>query len=181
MNNKVLSDFILNNNVTNELIDKYEDKLPKDLLEVWRNYGFGSFMNGYLKIINPDEFTELVNESYLREKDAIPIFSTGMGDLIIWSNNYVRLLNYRRGIVKTILFTFDFFFQNIKDEDFRIEDLDWMPYQEAVEKNGIPKYEECFGYVPLLGIGGSEKVENLQRVKLKEHIYLITQFMGPIE
>jgi len=26
--------------------------------------------------------------------------------------------------------------------------------------------DECFGYVPLLGLGGTEKVENLQKVRL---------------
>lgn len=31
------------------------------------------------------------------------------------------------------------------------------------------------------GLGGEEKVESLQKVKLIEHIYIITQFMGPIE
>jgi hypothetical protein len=35
--------------------------------------------------------------------------------------------------------------------------------------------------VPLLGLGGPEKIENLSKVKLIEHIYLITQFMGQIE
>ena len=31
-------------------------------------------------------------------------------------------------------------------------------------------FDECYGYVPLLGLGGSEKVDNLQKVKIKEHI-----------
>ncbi|PEE44572.1 hypothetical protein COL91_18895 [Bacillus pseudomycoides] len=43
------------------------------------------------------------------------------------------------------------------------------------------EYEECFGYPPLLGLGGLEKVENLKRSKLKEHIYVITEWMGLIQ
>ncbi|EAC4137804.1 TPA: DUF1851 domain-containing protein, partial [Listeria monocytogenes] len=54
-------------------------------------------------------------------------------------------------------------------------------YPSAVEKYGEASYDECFGYTPILGMGGTEKVENLKKVKLREHIYLITQFMGPIE
>lgn len=54
-------------------------------------------------------------------------------------------------------------------------------YNEAVAKLGKLKHDECFGYVPLLGLGGSEKVENLQIVKIKEHIELITQLVGRIE
>ncbi|SCN06106.1 protein of unknown function [Bacillus wiedmannii] len=59
--------------------------------------------------------------------------------------------------------------------------MEWNPYLVAIQNYGIPAYNECFGYIPLLGLGGTEKVENLQKVKLIEHIYLITQFMGPIE
>lgn len=46
---------------------------------------------------------------------------------------------------------------------------------------GVLKYDECFGYVPLLALGGSEKVENLKKVKIKEHIKLITQMVGKIQ
>lgn len=59
--------------------------------------------------------------------------------------------------------------------------LDFTPYNEAVEKYGEPAFDECFGYKPLLESGGPEKVENLKKVKLIEHIYLITELMGPIE
>lgn len=46
---------------------------------------------------------------------------------------------------------------------------------------GKLNYDECFGYVPLLGLGGPEKVENLQKVKIREHIELISQLVGRIE
>jgi hypothetical protein len=46
---------------------------------------------------------------------------------------------------------------------------------------GHPAFNECFGYVPLFGLGGPEKVDNLNKVKLIEHIYLTTQIMGQIE
>ncbi|WP_235182914.1 T6SS immunity protein Tdi1 domain-containing protein [Gracilibacillus boraciitolerans] len=34
---------------------------------------------------------------------------------------------------------------------------------------------------PLLGLGGAEKVENLKKVKLKEHILIITEFMVSVQ
>lgn len=55
------------------------------------------------------------------------------------------------------------------------------PYPKAYSKYGIPNYDECFGYTPLLGLGGSEKVENLKKVKIREHILIITEYMGPVE
>jgi hypothetical protein len=50
-----------------------------------------------------------------------------------------------------------------------------------VKKYETPAFDECFGYVPLLGLGGVEKIDNIRKVKLKEHIYLITEFMGNLE
>lgn len=38
--------------------------------------GMVPFMNGYLKIINPDEFSSLVNDSYLRSEGlTYPVLS----------------------------------------------------------------------------------------------------------
>lgn len=51
-------------------------------------------------------------------------------------------------------------------------------YNAAVEKHGGVEFEECFGYVPLLALGGSETVANLKKVKTKEHIEIITEMVG---
>ena len=35
---------------------KYKDKLPEELIEIWKKYGFGTFVNDFLKVINPDDY-----------------------------------------------------------------------------------------------------------------------------
>ncbi len=45
---------------------------------------------------------------------------------------------------------------------------------------GSPAYDECYGYVPLLPLGGAEKAENLQKVKLREHLELMCQMQGGV-
>lgn len=95
-----------------------------------------------------------------------------MGDIIVWEKTrYVHVVSSG----------FDFFFEDLKDEAFMNDELMWEPYPEASNKYGIPDYDECFGYTPLLGLGGSEKVENQEKVKLREHILIITELMGPVE
>lgn len=182
MNRIIFEDFILEERVGQDVIEKYQGKIPVELLEIWQQYGFGAILNGYLKIINPDIFQDVINESYFRKDVAIPIFATGMGDIITWEENrYLRMINYRKGKFQGISAGFDFFFQDFEEEFFCEKYLDWSPYPKAVEEYGMPTFDECYGYVPLLGLGGSEKVENMKKVKLIEHIYLITHFMGPIE
>lgn len=179
----IFADFQLVKKVSKDVLEKYQAIIPEELLEIWEKHGFGSMLNGYLKIVNPEDFQSLLEDSYVRHGSAVVLFSTSMGDLLVWEKNrYLKLLNYRKGNVKGIYAGFRYFFLDLRNEISTYEkDLEWQPYPKAVELYGKPEYNECFGYVPLLGIGGSEKVENLTKVKLKEHICLITQFMGPIE
>ena len=50
----------------------------------------------------------------------------------------------------------------------------------TLENLGIPAYDECYGYVPLLSLGGAEKPENLQKVKLREHLDIMYQMQGGV-
>lgn len=182
----LFKDFKKVSEVEEYTINKYKNILPEALIEAWKTYGYGTFMNGYLKIINPDEFSSLVNDSYLRSKGTIPIFSTSMGDVILFEKDenqesYLVMINYRKGKTKVVASKYSLFHRFLEEEAFRQNALDWLPYPEAIEKYKEPEHDECFGYTPLLGLGGAEKVENLKKVKLKEHILIITEFMGPVQ
>ena len=51
----IFEDFLATMPVSKDIIMKYKDKIPSELMNIWKQYGFGSFMSGYLRIINPDE------------------------------------------------------------------------------------------------------------------------------
>lgn len=178
----VFNDFTRYKIADETIISKYKGILPGELIETWERYGFGIFANGFLKVINPDDHLNILESSYIRHKQAIPIFTTAMGDIIVWEKDkYVNLLHYRKGHVNVVSSGFEFFFDDLKDDDFMNDELVWHPYPKAVSKYGAPNYDECFGYTPLLGLGGTEKIKNLRKVKLKEHLHIITEFIGPIE
>ncbi|MCC5803777.1 T6SS immunity protein Tdi1 domain-containing protein [Rossellomorea vietnamensis] len=182
----LFNDFKKVSEVEEPTIHKFKDMLPKELIETWKIYGYGTFLNGYLKIINPDEFSSLVNDSYVRSKGTIPILSTSMGDVILYEKDenqesYLVMINYRKGKTKVLASKYSLFLRFLEEEAFRQKALEWCPYPEAIEKYKEPEYDECFGYTPLLGLGGAEKVENLNKVKTKEHILMITEFMGQVQ
>ena len=58
------------------LCGKYASVLPPELLNVWRGYGFGTLLDGCLKIINPDEYQDLLRDTYALGDSAIPVFAT---------------------------------------------------------------------------------------------------------
>lgn len=101
-----------------------------------------------------------------------------MGDIITCNGRGAfTIVDYRHqrldiiGIDQKINWYFFF------DDEFK-EYWQWDPYFEAVEKYGEPGYDECFGYEPLLSLGGDESVENLKIVNYKAHIILMSEFQG---
>ena len=184
MSYEVLSDFEFYSKVPTEVIEKYKDKIPPELLDIWLEYGFGTFAGGYIKIINPDDYMETLEESYFNAHVAIPIFVTGFADIITWEkDDDVCLVNYRKSKSPLYPFTFDDFLTdfNSSQEDDVAQLLDNLQYGEAVNLAGKLEYDECFGYVPLLALGGSEKVDNLHKMKIIPHIGLITELAGRIQ
>lgn len=179
---KSTDDFQLDHKPENDLITKYEPLLPPKLIQIWKENGLGSIIQGYLKIVDPGDFDELLKEAYSPVfKKPIVMFATGMADLIIWENNYTVLLNLRHGISRVIESGFQYFLEDLNDREYIDEELEGGLYFKAKDQLGEIAFDECYGYVPLLGLGGAEKVENLRKAKLKEHISIIAQALGKID
>ena len=60
MSNELFENFKKENDVSQRLCGKYRNVLPAELIEIWENYGFGELFDGYLKLINPEEYQELI-------------------------------------------------------------------------------------------------------------------------
>lgn len=176
-----INDFKTIKEVDKETIEKYRGKLPDEYLDIWQEHGCGTFYGGYLKIIDPEDYRDLLENSYFLGNRAIPFLATAFGDLIIWEDNkYVVIVKYRYGERSVIESGFDFFMDDILFGVLDEKYLSIKQYDAAVKKYGELEYDECFGYVPLLALGGKESVDNLKKVKMKEHIELIYSMVGGI-
>lgn len=178
--NKMLRDkFEKGSSMEVKLVQKYETILPAELMKIWKECGLGSFLGGYLKVINPEEYQKLLNETYFRGNISIPILVTAFGDIItLEEGQYVGMVKYKNGNFVMLAKNFKRFVQNLEDDYFLDKYFQIAQYAEAVKVLGNLEQDECFGYVPLLGLGGSEIVNNLSKVKIREHIELITQMLG---
>ncbi len=178
---EILKDFVCCNQVEQNIINQYVDKVPDAILEIWSTLGFGHFMNGYLKMINPKEYQQLMNDTYFRSDESIPIMATGLGDIITWEKGkYLSLVKYRKGTFEILESGCSYFWEDLLDESYVMDCMDNQQYLQACVKYGSLEYDECFGYTPLLGLGGNEIVENLKIAKIKEHIALIAQSAGGV-
>lgn len=177
----MIADFVKIDAVPEEIIIEYEGKIPSVFIDFWKTYGFGSFYNGYLKSINPHDYQDILKKSYFQGNVSIPLFATAFGDLITWEKNrFLGIVKYRYGDNDVISEGADFFFQDLDDGELDDEVFSIKQYKKAIEKFGTLEYDECFGYVPLLALGGKESVNNLNKVKIREHIVLINELCGEV-
>lgn len=178
---EIFNDFVCAGKVDENCIRKYSGKIPAELMDIWKEYGFGSFFGGYLKVINPDDYMDILKESYFRGDISIPILGTAFGDIITWEEEqYTGILRYRYNDFDFLSTRFDMFLKLLSDEGFLKCFFTLEDYAQAVEKHGELAYDECFGYVPLLALGGKEDAGHLEKVKIREHIAIITQLTGGV-
>ena len=178
---EIFDDFAYFVRADENIVEKYSGRIPALLMEIWKKYGFGSFFGGYLKVITPDEYMDLLKESYFRGDVSIPILATAFGDIITWeADQYVGIVEYRYNAFDIIIPRFDIFLKLLSDKGFLKRYFKLDDYARAVKKYGDLAYDECFGYVPLLALGGKEDVEHLKKVKMREHIAVIAQLTGGV-
>ena len=165
-----------------EIIEKYKGQVPDEVIEIWKNYGLGSFLNGYLRVINPDDYKELIEDTYFSGKESIPLFTTAFADVITWQENeYIGIVLYRLEDFEIMASGMDFFFSDIyTEESFRKEFFDLKLYEKAVKRYGELEYNQSFCFVPLLGLGGKKSIDNLDKGDTLTHIYLITELVGKV-
>ena len=178
----MLRDFKKEKEIPTEIIEKYKGQVPDEIIEIWKNYGLGSFMNGYMKVINPDDYKELVEETYFRGKESIPLFTTAFADVITWQENeYIGIVLYRLEDFEIMASGMDFFFSDIYTEkNFTDKYFDLNLYEKAVKRYGELEYNQSFCFVPLLGLGGKKSIDNLDKGDTLTHIYLITELVGKV-
>lgn len=177
----MLENFVKVADMPQEVIEKYQNQVPAELLQIWQEDGLGTFLDGYLKVINPDDYLELLQNSYFRGEISIPIFATAFGDLITWEKNeFLGIIKYKEGTFDIFLENLSLFIKFLPDKSFTDDYFDLPLYHEAIEKYGLLDYTQCFGFISLLVLGVFKDVNHLDKVKMYEHIFLITQFTGSI-
>lgn len=162
-------------------LNQLKDLLPNDLLALL-SQGEGSYMNGYLWFVDPMDYQDILAEVYSPvERPSTCFARDAFGGLYVWEGEAIVYINVRHGNSKVVGRKVSVFFNNIiTDWEYLSEQLYLENFYPAKEVLGDLSFDECYGYVPLLGLGGIEKVENLQKVKLKEHLSIIAQTLGKI-
>ncbi len=161
-----------------QLLEKYKTLVPNGLLEIWEQHGFGFYGNGFLQLINPDDFHEVLCGWLLRKPDPtrIPIMITAFGTVI-----YYRMLerdeenatilaedvaylepNYRETNVCS--WSLDGFFDDyICNQDILQEMFYYNNFEIAKEKYGVLETNNMYCFTLALSLGGSEDIDKMMQ------------------
>ena len=181
-----------------ELINKYKNILPEELIYVWETMGFGIYEDGFLQLVNPDEYEFVFEYVDKMLEPSIIWATTALGDLLMWEGNdnwtispdegnRVKMVNVRKCdshvIGSSIDSTLNIFIDNFIEDDFFIRSknhFDAKVYLSIKGKLPALNYGECYGYFPALALGGSASVKNLKATDAKTYIDIIGQAAGKI-
>ena len=164
---------------TQEVLQYYEGILPKVLLEFWKEYGFGNYGNGLIKVINPLEYKENLYEWLGKQDESkVPIMMSAFGELFYYrklteEDDDVSILDIHYRRINVCAYSFKSFVGFISDEEVCEELLREALFNEAVDKLGKLKSNEIFIFAPALSLGGSEEIEYVDKGDARTHQSLL--------
>ena len=168
---------------TEEELKQFEDIIPSELLHFWKEYGFGNYGNGIIKVINPLDYMGSLYEWIGKEDySKIPILVTGFGDVFYYRklsevDEDICLLNiHYRNITVCSYKLEDFFKSYIVDEANHNKILKRELFDQAYAVIGNLKPNDIYFFVPALILGGKESVESIDKGNVNVHQSLLFQF-----
>lgn len=182
--------------VSEETLNKYKGKLPNQLLEYWKSFGFSSWGNGLFWLVNPDDYHDVL-KAWLENVETSPheeyfvISRSAFGDLDVWgtihgncykissiiSSIYPSIEVVQKQEQNSIIRSF-FLSQSKKYSDVK----DWKNkplFERAVKKYGPLNQHEMFGFEPALVLGGEAKLENVRKLPIISHLQLLASLDTP--
>ena len=169
---------------------KYQNLVPTQLIEIWEHYGFGFYGNGFLQLINPDVYHEVLCGWLLRKPDPtrIPFMINAFGTII-----YYRLLqrdelssqiiaedvaflepNYRFSDVFS--WSLESFFEDfLCDEDNLQQMFYYENFDLAIQKYGPLLKNNMYCFKLALPLGGNDSVDQMMQGNAAVQLNLLLQ------
>jgi len=167
----------------------FQDKLPEQMIEYWRQYGWCGYMNGLFWTVNPQDYEAVLsnwlNDTKFSCEDTYHVIARGaFGELYVWGEQggysmTITASMARYYTAESILSGSELnrgvrvFFSSLEPEENDVDDL----FQSALESLGELSFNEMYGFVPALPLGGSITLKNLQIVKAVEHLEFLSQIV----
>ncbi len=179
---------------------QWDGRLPSGLLELWAEYGRGSWAKGKFQLCDPDDFADLVATLLQGDPEFAPaethlVGYGAFGDLVLWHETREDLqisLPYLRGTASCVAADWQRSDANVALSAplmeigepgaftlFEGEKTATPMFARCAKQHGALAPGECYGLFPALALGGICSTDGVKRVKAREHFALLAQ-LGPV-
>ena len=175
-------------------LDALESRLPAELLAFWREYGLGIWLDGKFQFCRPADYAELVEQIFEGDPDLLPsathlIGFSAFGELLLWNEQHERVLVDLPRLAARVR-AFDvrkpndpahFLLTTPLSLLGREGSFDVFEHDDAAEplfartlaRLGPLALGQCYGFVPMLALGGSAKLDRIERLDAAVHFSLL--------
>lgn len=180
INKTLLNDFKQEYSAEESLLLKYKSVVPNSIISMWKEYGFGSFYEDFLKVINPDDYRELVEKSYFNGANAIPLLISYLGDVVVWEDNdHVTLIQYKNCKYSRIADSVEEFFSKLSDKAYD-QLLDKKYFEEVMNADPIIEYDSCFIQRPMVILGGTKDPFRMFNIQIEKFLDICYRLIGVV-
>lgn len=156
---------------------------PEGAGQLWESSGVCAFSGGFVRVVDPGRAAQMLEGVYGLPENSVVLFATGLGDLVVSAQGMFFVVFFRWGVVAPLPRGAGLAQVVGWLQDERVLDgvFGRGVFAEAVaaDRGGVLGPDECYGFVPLLALGGPERAANLDRCGMWEHIALILAMAGP--
>ena len=183
-----------------DVLAAYADRVPQTMLDFWKEYGTGLWLDGYFQLCRPDKYQELVHLILDGDPDFPPresalIGFSAFGKLMIWNNrNYFLSVNLYDKIAytdhcdddfpvlpKEMTIAIDLSRIDGKSYDYFERTKKAAPlFKRTLKKLGPLAYGECYGFIPARELGGLEVLDEVHKRPALPYFRMVSQ-LAPIE
>lgn len=158
------------------VIKKYQNQLPALLIDLWQQQGWCSYGQGLIWLVNPEDFKDLIVDWLGSDKKAVVFARTAFGQMFVWLEEKAQFVDVHYSTIAPITKKIEILFNYTLCQDSYLEKvLDKELFDEVLPKLGPLNYDQCYGFVPALALGGPGTADTVQKLKLREHLAILAQ------
>jgi hypothetical protein len=166
-------------------IPKFPEKTSEIIKDVLLKYGLSSFENGFLWILDSLQikeyyqpwFEDLANkEGFINPQETFPFMRTAFGDVFFFNGEEIGFISV---ITNANNYLDVEYYLNVTLKDDRSLEYTYFFkfFETALQRFGELESDECYAFLPPLALGGEIDEAHLHKVKLREHLALLSSLL----
>lgn len=157
----------------------YAAKVPAQIANEWRRFGFGAYGDGLIWTTPPD--TPLLDHKDWPGIDGsgVEVLRSAFASVCVWQEEKFVWLNVHTGKLAKLVGDAEILFEaSLIHRNFRKDVLMEPLFGKLRKRLGDLGADECYGFAPLPALGGDSSEKSAIKTPIREYIAMASQVLG---